>query len=718
MSKENELTLAFTGNPNCGKSSLFNLLTGAKQQIGNWPGVTVERVEGRYEHNHQNYKIVDLPGIYSLSPNSEDEQVSRDYILSRKADLIVNILDSTNLSRNLYLTAQLIEMKVPVVVVLNMMDLANDNGLSIDIDHLSAHLECPVIGVSAVNLNDVSRLKDFFETNCRLHPVSSIEFKYPNEIEDLISRWKILLEKKAHELNLDPRWLTLRLIEEDPWVNSVVCDNAILNREEIELQLKGIKQILNETPDMIIADYVYGAVNGISREVVKRIRQVKPLSDIVDSVVMHPVLGIPIFFAVMMIVFFVTIEIGNIFVDWFDTVAGLIFVDGVHSLLSSVGAPSIVSYFISDGVGAGIQMVISFIPFVFFMFLMLSLLEDSGYMARAAFVMDRFMGKIGLPGKAFVPMIVGFGCTVPAILATRTLDNKRDRMITIFMVPMMSCGARLPVYALFAAAFFPTSTGLIVFSLYMTGILVAVLSGLLIKVTLFRGEPSDLIMELPRYHVPRAKHILLHTWARVKDFIKRAGKVIIIAVFIMSIFSSFSLNDGFNPDNTAESLLASLGRFITPLFTSIGISDDNWPATVGLFTGIFAKESIVGTLNAVYSQLNSLGVNSSEGSVGLSILRSKFSPAAAYAYLLFILLYMPCVAAVSAAMKEISVTFGLVQALYLTLVAWIISTLFYQIAEGHNPLYILIALALLILIILIFKIIARSIPKDHSSIPE
>lgn len=714
MSNKNDITLAFTGNPNCGKSSLFNALTGAKQQIGNWPGVTVERVEGQYLYNNKKYNIVDLPGIYSLSPSSEDERVSRDYVLSRKADLVVNIIDSSNLARNMYLTAQLIEMRVPVVVVLNMMDLAESNGLLIDIDHLSAHLKCPVIGVSAINQNDVPRLKDFFEINSLQHPISSAKLKYPNEIEDLVKKWKILLEDKARELKLDSRWMTLRLIEEDQWITSIVTDTAILNINDIESELNHIKHILNETPDMIIADYVYGAVNGINREVVKQIKKVKPISDIVDTVVMHPILGVPIFFAVMMLVFFVTIEIGNYFVNWFDTLAGLVFVDGVGSILNAVGAPEIVTFFIADGIGAGIQMVISFIPFVSFMFLMLSLLEDSGYMARAAFVMDKFMGILGLPGKAFVPMIVGFGCTVPAILATRTLDNKRDRMITIFMVPMMSCGARLPVYALFAAAFFPTKTGMIVFSLYMVGVLVAVLSGLLIKLTMFRGEPSHLIMELPRYHVPRAKHILLHTWSRVLDFIKRAGQVIIIAVFIMSIFSSLSLKGGFNPENVTESILASAGQFATPLFSSIGITNENWPATVGLFTGLFAKESVVGTLNAIYSQLGNIGRNP-VSSGGLAVLKSHFTPAAAYAYLLFILLYMPCVASVTAVMKEISVSFGLLQAVYLTVVAWIISTLFYQIAEGHNPVFIGIATVLGVLIIVIFKIIGNSLPKDEIS---
>ena len=604
MLEKDNYTLAFTGNPNSGKSTLFNSLTGAKQQIGNWPGVTVEKVEGYYLHEDVKYRIVDLPGIYSLSPNSEDEKVSRDFILKNKADIIVNIIDASNLARNLYLTAQLIEMRVPVVVVLNMMDLAGQNGIEIDIEHLSAHLKCPVIGVSAVNPADGKRLKDFLKQQVSAPVISSMKIKYPNEIEDLVKTWSSLIAPKAEEFSINKRWMALRLIEEDPWIHDIVTEDGIINDSDIETELEGVKNILTETPDMVIADYVYGAVNGVCREVISRKKQKKPAGDIIDSIVMHPILGIPVFFAVMLLVFLVTIEIGNIFVDWFDAGAGFIFVDGIKWVFSAVHAPEVLSFFIADGIGAGIQMVISFIPFVFFMFLMLSLLEDSGYMARAAFVMDRFMGKLGLPGKAFVPMIVGFGCTVPAILATRTLDNKRDRMITVFMVPMMSCGARLPVYALFAAAFFPGRTGLIVFSLYIVGVAVAMLSGLLIKSTLFHGEPSHLIMELPRYHVPRPKHIFLHTWARVKDFIRRAGKIVIIAVFILSIFSSLSLSSGFDPDNMTDSILASMSRIITPVFTSIGISRDNWPATVGLFTGIFAKESVVGTLNAIYSQLD------------------------------------------------------------------------------------------------------------------
>lgn len=705
MLNKNDFTIVFTGNPNCGKSTLFNALTGAKQTIGNWPGVTVERVEGSYGHKNNNYNVVDLPGIYSLTPNSDDERVSRDYVLSGKADLIVNVVDASNLSRNLYLTFQLIEMRVPVVVVLNMMDLAESSGIEIDIDHLSAHLKCPVIGVNALDSNDTKRLKDFLENNSKEHIISTAKLKYPNEIEDLVNKWQVNLQPEADRLGLDTRWMALRLIEEDEDLTSAVIEKKLFEKEEIGVEIEAIKKILNETPDMIIADYVYGAVNGLCREVVKTVRRVKPVSDIIDSIVMHPVFGIPVFFAVMMLVFLVTIKIGNIFVGWFDTLAGMIFVDGLRNLLTSIGAPEIISFFAADGIGAGIQMVISFIPFVFFMFLMLSLLEDSGYMARAAFVMDSFMGKLGLPGKAFVPMIVGFGCTVPAILATRTLDNRRDRMITIFMVPMMSCGARLPVYALFAAAFFPNKTGFIVFSLYMVGVLIAVLSGLLIKVTMFRGEPSHLIMELPRYHVPRAKHILLHTWARVKDFIKRAGQVIIIAVFLLSIFSSLSLSGEFKPGNVTDSILAAMGRVLTPIFTPMGIKTDNWPATVGLFTGVFAKESVVGTLNAIYSQLDQNGA-----AVGLTALTTRFSKAGAYAYLLFILLYMPCIAAMSAAMKEINVRFGLLQALYLSVVAWIVSTLFYQFAEGHNPVYIIIALSMIILIIFVFKISSRIIP--------
>jgi len=697
MSEKTDYIIAFTGNPNCGKSTLFNALTGAKQQIGNWPGVTVEKIEGNYTYNDSRYNLVDLPGIYSLTPNSEDERVSRDYVLSGKADLVVNIIDSSNLARNLYLTAQLIEMKVPVIVVLNMMDLAESGGIKIDMDHLSAHLKAPVIGISAVKTGDISIFKDFLEEYAEKKIIPGAGLKYPNEIEELVVRLISKIEAKAAQLEINPRWMALRLIEEDPWISEEVVGSGLIDEEELKTELDGIKNILAESPDMIIADYVYGAVNGINREVTHRVKKVKPVSDRIDAVAMNPILGVPVFFLVMMLVFYVTIEVGNIFVDLFDKAAGFVFVDGLRSLLSSFNAPEWLTFFAADGIGAGIQVVISFIPFVFFMFLMLSLLEDSGYMARAAFVMDRFMGKLGLPGKAFVPMIVGFGCTVPAILATRTLDNKRDRMMTIFMVPMMSCGARLPVYALFAAAFFPARTGLVVFALYMIGVFVAVLSGLLVKITLYHGEPSHLIMELPRYHVPRAKHILLHTWTRVKDFIRRAGQVIIIAVFFLSIFSSISTEGRFDPENGTGSILAALGKIVTPVFAPIGIAADNWPATVGLFTGVFAKESIIGTLSAVYSQMDG-------GAAGLSGLRAHFTPLAAFSYLIFVLLYMPCIAAVSTTMKEVSAAFGLLQALYLTLVAWIISTLFYQLAEGRNLLYIFIAAGLAAAIILAFKI--------------
>ena len=709
MLNNHEKTIAFIGNPNSGKSTLFNALTGAKQHIGNWPGVTVELVEGEYRHDNKLFKLVDLPGIYSVSANSDDERVSRDYVLSGSTDLVVNIVDASNLSRNLFLTFQLLEMKVPMVVVLNMMDLAESSGIEIDIEHLSAHLKCPVIGVSAVKSGDPLKLKKFLSEQAEIQALPGIELRYPNEIEELAAEWAGKLGKKAGVLEIDPKWMALRLIEEDPWITGMAVENGLFDNEEIASGIDKIKGILNESPDMIIADYLYGAVNGICREVISRVRTVKPISDIIDSIVMHPVLGVPVFFGVMLLVFFVTIEVGNIFVDWFDAAAGLVFVDGLSMLLGRIGSPEIVTFFAAEGLGAGIQMVISFIPFVFFMFLMLSLLEDSGYMARAAFVMDRFMTKLGLPGKAFVPMIVGFGCTVPAILATRTLDNKRDRIITIFMVPMMSCGARLPVYALFAAAFFPSRTGLIVFSLYMVGVLIAVLSGMLVKLTLYRGEPSHLIMELPKYHVPRIKHIMLHTWARVKDFIRRAGQVIIIAVIILSVFSSLTIGSGFDPNNVTDSLLAVLGRALTPIFTPMGITPDNWPATVGLFTGIFAKESVVGTLNAVYSQLSG-----EHTATGLQLLKSRFSSASAYSYLLFILLYMPCIAAISTAMKEIGVGFGLAQAVYLTLVAWIVSTLFYQIVEGHNIIFISIAAGMILLIIILFKAAAAFLFRDKA----
>jgi ferrous iron transport protein B len=757
MSKK---TIALIGNPNCGKTTLFNGLTGGKIQTGNWPGVTVEKREGTFTFQGNEITVVDLPGIYSFSAHSQDEKVARDYALSGEPAMILNIIDATNLERNLYLTTQLIEMKVPVVVVVNMIDIAEKQGIKINLDDLSKKLTLPVVGISAILKKDVERVKTDIEKSINKPVLSGVKVEYANEVEDAIAGLQTKVTATAKKMSIDSRWIAIKLLENDTWIKDKVITHNELSDVDISAEQKKIEKILGDTPDIICADYRYGFIHGISQNTVKRIAARRTMTDKIDKVVLNRVLGIPIFLVIMYLVFWVTITIGGAFIDFFDILFGTIFVDGFGTLLGNIGASPWFIAILAGGIGAGIQTVATFIPIIFMLFLMLSLLEDSGYMARAAFVMDRFMKLLGLPGKSFVPLLVGFGCTVPAVMAARTLESKRDRFLTIFMAPFMSCGARLPVYALFVAAFFPFRGGLVVFSLYAVGIIFSVLSGLLMKKILFRGEVSYFIMELPPYHRPRIRHILIHTWDRLKSFIIRAGKMIIIVVALLGFFNSMGTDCTFGNENTDKSVLALIGKTITPVFEPMGVEKENWPATVGIFTGLFAKEAVVGTLNSLYGQMavsrnaahtnskaekeevgfnfwggireafvsiprglsgvfeglaDPFGVGIISGSDGeameeeigvdtgmFTLIRSYFSKGGfqAYAYLLFILLYFPCVAALGTIIKETNGWFGALSAFYLTILGWISATLFYQITAGHQILWIIIPLAVTGLMVL------------------
>jgi len=711
-------TIALVGNPNSGKTTLFNALTGSSQRIGNWPGVTVDLVEGHRREEDDTFRIVDLPGIYGLSAKTEDELVARNFLLTGDYDLVINILDSTNLERNLYLTTQLMEMGVPSLMVLNMHDLASESGLNVDVRHLSAHLQYPAVEVSATRPDAAAQVMRAVRSALENPPrVPQKLVRYPNEIEDLLVS---MMERitKADPEHSRPRWTAVKLLEEDDTVTPEILRAGWFTREELEEEIHRVSVILKDRPDVLVANARYGLIRGVVREVVTRTITRESMTEKIDKVVMNPVLGVPLFALAMYLVFWLSISLGGAFIDFFDILTGTIFVDGFGLLLHSIGTPDFLIALLADGIGAGIQTVATFIPVIFFLFLMLSLLEDSGYMSRAAFIMDRFMRWIGLPGKAFVPMLVGFGCTVPAILATRTLDSRKDRIMTIFMSPLMSCGARLPVYALFAAAFFGEQAGLVVFSLYLIGIVLAVLTGLIFRTTAFRGETSHLIMELPAYHAPRFRHIMLHTWLRLKDFIFRAGKVIILAVLILGFLSSFGLDGSIGNQDSENSVMALMGKGLTPIFGPMGIERENWPAAVGLFTGMFAKESIVGTINGLYSQLHNFsGAPEGEAEEGFSILsgvrdsllsipaglasalgfgdeeeedprsfqilRRHFTPAQAYAYLLFVLVYFPCLAVVATVVREIGGLYTVLFVSYHTLMAWIVATLFYQVAEGH-----------------------------------
>lgn len=717
-------TIGVVGNPNCGKTTVFNALTGSRQQVGNWPGVTVEKKSGAYRFQDADVTVIDLPGTYSLEADDDsislDEKVARDYVADRHADLIINILDAANIERNLYLTTQLLEMRVPMLLVLNMMDAAKRRGIKIDVEQLAARLGCPVVPVIAATGSGIRELKVMINQASRQAPVPRLIVQYHPEIESAVLTLQTQIENFSPDGYCDSRWLALRLLENDTLARKLA--NPELNRLAAHLRQR-IETRTRDDIDILAADARYGLVNTLVRDTVcKRNEVSRSVTDKIDAVVLNRFLGIPIFLLVMYAMFMFTINIGNAFVDFFDQAVGALLVAGLGELLRGLHWPDWLVVMLADGAGGGLQVVATFIPIVGFLFIFLSMLEDSGYMSRAAFVMDRFMCLIGLPGKSFVPMIVGFGCNVPAIIATRTLDNPRDRILTNLMNPFMSCGARLPVYALFAAAFFPVGGQNLVFGLYLLGIAIAVLTGLIMRHTLLGGRPTPFLMELPAYHLPTLQGVVTKTWERLKGFILNAGKIIVPMVLVLNVLNSWGTDGSFGRENSERSVLSAIGRNLTPLFTPMGIHAENWPATVGIFTGVLAKEAVVGTLDALYGQMagagqqperqvfdlrrllaeacltvpanlaaatgrlfDPLGINHSRDEPGedmagtFKVMQNHFDGrTGAFAYLLFILLYSPCVAATAAIYKETGGRWALFVVCWTTFMAYVVATLFYQ----------------------------------------
>ena len=598
-------TIGLVGNPNCGKTTLFNALTGAKQRVGNWPGVTVERKEGSYRYEQQEVVVVDLPGVYSLDVEDAstglDELVARDYLLSNNASVIINIVDASNLERNLYLTTQVLEMGLPLILVLNMMDIAKKRGMKVDIPALAERLGCPVIPISASSGRGVPKLKACIASRLIEPAVPTARVAYVKEVESAIAHLTPLLQQ-LQQTSVDPRWNALKLL------NDETNNEPEMQISEISLAVKAQRQIveteLDEDIDLIIADSRYGFIRALVESVATTGTEIRAnLSDRIDRIVLNRWWGIPIFLLVMYAMFTVSINVGGAFIDFFDIAFATVFVDGVAHLLSSFNAPGWLIGLLTDGVGGGIQTTATFIPQIAMLFVFMSALEDSGYMARAAFVMDRLMRFVGLPGKSFVPMLVGFGCNIPGVMATRTLENKRDRFMTIMMNPFMSCSARLTVYALFCAAFFQVGGQNMVMGLYLIGILAAIFTGLVLKHTVLPGEVAPFVMELPPYHIPQLKSVLLRGWERTRAFIQKAGKAIILMVMLLGFLNSVGTDGSFGKQDSQGSILSAVSRSITPVFTPMGIEQENWPATVGLMTGVFAKEVMVGTLNALYADL-------------------------------------------------------------------------------------------------------------------
>ncbi|MGD9591587.1 MAG: Fe(2+) transporter permease subunit FeoB [Candidatus Berkiella sp.] len=703
------LQIALVGNPNCGKTTLFNSLTGSTQRVGNWSGVTIESKSGYFEHHRGHVEVIDLPGTYTLTRSSvecpQDETLTAAFLLSQDCQIILNVVDAINLERNLYLTLQLLEQQLPVVIALNRMDLVEKSGNQLNIDYLANSLGCKIVPIIARNGIGVEGLKEIVSSQKHFE---GCLIPYQAEIEEQI--------KVLEQATLAKRYQVVRWLEGEP------CDNPLVGAAQAS--------ILEQTgldADILIASARYQFIDKIVGESRKasnlQNKQPSQISRQLDRIACHRILGIPFFLGVMYALFFFAINIGGAFQDFFELSADAFFVQGFATLLPE-DAPNWLVALLVLGVGKGISTILTFVPVIGAMFLALAFLEDCGYMSRAAFVIDRLMRAIGLPGKSFVPMIVGFGCNVPAIMGMRTLENKRDRILAVMMSPFMSCGARLAIFTVFVAAFFPSGGQNIVFLLYVIGICMAVLTGLLLKKTLLKGEVAPLILEMPPYQWPHWQSLWFHCWHRLRRFVINAGKLILPVCILIGALNNISTQGVWLKEPNQTSLLASLGKKMVPIFEPLGVEEDNWPAAVGLLTGILAKEVVIGTLNSLYmpteeephqafhlslclkealmtipanfAQLSNAWSNpvlASSAPEPLSshvygeMVRRFNGQANAFAYLLFVLLYFPCVSATAAMAREVQKGWTLFSVCWTTGLAYALAVVYYQCATfGDHPL--------------------------------
>jgi ferrous iron transport protein B len=676
------VSIALVGNPNCGKTTVFNALTGSNQKVGNWPGVTVAKKVGQFSVGENNFQLADLPGTYALHTEQEtlsiDEKITAEYLLENPPEIIFNVVDASNLERNLFLTSQLLELERPMVVILTMSDIASQAKIIVDSEQLSSRLGCAVVEVKAHKNEGLNSLKDVLKTPLPL----AKQPKLP-----LTQHIKQLLHKMQSEQKLT-YFQAIRLLE---------CGDV------------------HDDLDVMLADARYQWVHELCQKIEYKSGDTgNQITAKLDRFFLNRYLGLPLFLLIMYLMFLFAINIGGAFQDFFDIISETFFVQGVAKWLEYIHSPNWLTALLANGVGKGINTTITFIPVLFALFFFLSFLEASGYMSRAAFVVDRLMRALGLPGKSFVPMIVGLGCNVPAIMATRTLDTERERLMTIIMSPFMSCSARLAIFAVFVAAFFPTGGQNIVFLLYFIGILMAVFTGYVLRKTLFKGEVSPLVIELPKYHLPGFKRLVMQSFTRLKYFITRAGKVIIPVCVLIGGLNAITIElAGVN-----QSILSLIAQKITPIFAPMGISQDNWPATVGLITGMLAKEVVVGTLNSLYAQMGHVAAMPSdsfsfvegikqafqsipENLSGLGhalqnpllasapddnlsqsvygIMSAKFATKyAAFSYLLFIVLYVPCVSTMAVIRQETNNRWMIFSILWSTALAYFMAVVFYQ----------------------------------------
>ena len=665
------MIFALIGNQNCGKTTLFNQLTGANQHVGNFPGVTVDQKVGEIKE-HKNCSVVDLPGLYSLRPYTSEEIVTRDFLINEKPDAIINIVDATNIERNLYLTLQLLEMQIPMVLALNMMDEVRNNGGSIDVMGMSEKLGIPVVPISAVKAEGISELVEKVIRTAEKKKYPKItDFCEKGPVHRCIHALSHQVEDHAQNLGISPRFAATKVVENDV----EIIKKLNFSRNEFEMMQHSIEEMEADHKmdrNAALADMRYTFIEKVCKDTVKHPKESKEhkRSEKIDKVLTNKYLAIPMFLAIMMLIFYLTFGLIG---AWLSDLLSL----GIEQItdicdkgLTAYGINPVVHSLIIDGVFAGVGSVLSFLPVIVVLFFFLSILEDSGYMARIAFVMDKLLRKIGLSGRSFVPMLIGFGCTVPAVMATRTLSSDRDRKMTIMLTPFISCSAKIPVYSVFAMAFFKDHAALVMMALYVTGIVVSILVALILKGTVFSGKPVPFVMELPNYRLPSVKSVLQLMWDKAKDFLQRAFTIIFVATIIIWFLQTFDTRLNVVTDS-ANSLLAVLGRWVAPIFTPLGFGD--WRISTSLITGFTAKEAVVSTM----SVLCGTSMSNLPQTLG-----SFFTPLSAVSFLVFTLLYTPCVAAIAAIRREMDSALQAVGIVIMQCgIAWLVAFAVYRIGS-------------------------------------
>lgn len=659
--------IALAGNPNSGKTTMFNALTGSSQYVGNWPGVTVEKKEGKLKR-HQDVIIQDLPGIYSLSPYTLEEVVARNYLVHDQPDAIINIVDATNIERNLYLTTQLLELGIPVVIALNMMDVVDKGEDKIDVKALSSALGCPIVETSAL------REKGVFEcAELALQTAVSKEMFRPvhafaPSVETAIGGLVAMIEGRVPEKSL--RFYAVRLFERDEKILQEV------KVDELEAIIAPIEAEFDDDAESIITNERYGFIAKVMQSAVKKAKRTMTTSDKIDTVVTNRFLALPIFAAIMFLIYFISIStVGGWMTDWVnDNLFGEFIPEAVGGWLESAGAAEWLQSLLIDGIIGGIGAILGFLPQMMVLFLLLAILEDCGYMARIAFIMDRVFRKFGLSGKSFIPMLIGTGCSVPGIMASRTIESERDRRMTVITTSFMPCSAKLPIIALIAGALFG-GVWWVAPSAYFVGIIAIICSGIILKKTrMFAGDPAPFVMELPAYHIPSAKSVLIHMWDRAKQFVKKAGTIIFLAVVVIWFLQSFNFR--FEMVDASESILADIGRVIAPIFAPLGWGE--WRPAVAAVTGLIAKENVVATFGVLYG----FAEVAEDGAEVWAALRASMLPLAAYSFLVFNLLCAPCFAAIGAIRREMqSGKWTWIAIGYQTVLAYTVSLMIYQIGS-------------------------------------